>query len=97
MSIANTKWLEDNKREHLNLPKLTPHESVVWARRIDAPVSIPLTDRRMLLDDIGVFEVAIGEEEKAIRKSNYFFRTIGRSGPLYSNVIFRPIHILIFP
>mmetsp|Transcript_6815 Transcript_6815/g.15551 ORF Transcript_6815/g.15551 Transcript_6815/m.15551 type:complete len:1095 (-) Transcript_6815:67-3351(-) len=68
------QWVEDNKRQHLNIPLLEHHDSVSWARVSEA-VTIPIPDRKKLLDDIGVFEVAIGQEEKEVRKSHYFFRT----------------------
>ena len=70
--------MKDNKREHLNLPQLTPHESVSFSRS-NLPTNIPLADRKKLLDAIGVFEVAIGEEEKTIRKSHFFLKSVQRS------------------
>mmetsp|Transcript_19000 Transcript_19000/g.32677 ORF Transcript_19000/g.32677 Transcript_19000/m.32677 type:complete len:503 (-) Transcript_19000:76-1584(-) len=45
-----------------------------WAGLSGNP-SIPKSERKMLLDGIGVFDVPVGEEEVAARKSNYYFRT----------------------
>ena len=68
------QWLEDNKREQMNLPLLEPHESVCWARQRNA-VNVSLSHRKRLLQQIGVFDVAIGDEPKALRKSHIAFRT----------------------
>ena len=56
------------------MPGLGPEASYGWARKSET-VTIPLEERKRLLDDLSVFDVPIGEEDIAARKSIFFFRT----------------------
>ena len=69
------QWLDDEKRNHLNLPLLLAHRTVSSARLGRENVTIPKEERLRLLNEIGAFDVPIGKKEKALRKSHFFFRT----------------------
>lgn len=68
------QWVDDNKRLHLGTPQLSLAASVSWARGNGIP-TIPLEERKQLLDKIGLFDFGLGTEDAEIRKSNYFFRS----------------------
>lgn len=67
-----TLGLEDQKREHMNLPLLNTHESVSYIRR-QKDVTIPLAERTRLLAEAGAFDVALGDDDKIIGNSNFPF------------------------
>ena len=67
------KWLDENKRFHLKLPTFKPR-LLSWAG-LKGNVAIPPTERKELLDVLGVFDIPVGDEDIECRKaSNYFFR-----------------------
>ena len=67
------KWLDENKRFHLKLPTFKPR-LLSWAG-LKGNVAIPPSERKDLLDVLGVFDIPIGDEDIECRKaSNYFFR-----------------------
>mmetsp|Transcript_3453 Transcript_3453/g.6155 ORF Transcript_3453/g.6155 Transcript_3453/m.6155 type:complete len:758 (-) Transcript_3453:136-2409(-) len=70
------KWLEDNKRHHLKLPLLELHDSVAWSCRTQSEaVTIPEQERLRLLNSIGAFDVALGQESMVLKNNNCPFRT----------------------
>ena len=71
---SNTLGLEDQKREHMDLPLLDTHESVSYIRR-QKDVTIPLAERTRLLAEAGAFDVALGDDDKIIGNSNFPFKS----------------------
>ncbi|KAL9180539.1 hypothetical protein ACHAXT_010992 [Thalassiosira profunda] len=66
-------WLDENKRQHLNLPPFEPRYTTV--ENASESIQIPFSERQKLLSNLGALYVPFGGEEEEAHKSHYFFRT----------------------
>ncbi|KAL7539300.1 hypothetical protein ACHAWF_006368 [Thalassiosira exigua] len=74
-------WVDENKRIHKDLP--VDRTRSKWPGQ----VTIPLTNRKQLLDKLGVLEIPFGQEEAEACKSPFFFRTIQQATAYDANVL----------